>query len=134
MLQRLYRSNIDIVPSLEIVHDDGRSTLALALPNRSDVRLWAEEAAITLAELGTTVERSVSTGTAAHLIRQFIEPQTSLEVSLAQTVYEAADRPQGHYDCIIFATVRFRSGAHWFERTAQQRRLQMRGLVPVLLQ
>lgn len=133
MMLRLYRSNIDIIPRLEISHNGGSSSLTLTLPNHSDFRVWADEAAFTLTELDSAVERSDTTVTAEHPIRQPIEPHESLELSLTQAVYEAVGRPQGNYSCIIFATIRFRSGDHQFERTAQQRRLQMQGLVPISL-
>jgi hypothetical protein len=133
MFHSLYRTEIDVTPKIEITENDRWFSLNLLLVNRSNIRIWAEEATVALADLDATSQTSIATGQAIHIIRQPIGPQETLALSLAQSVYEAAGNPQGTYNCIISTTIRLRSGDRWLERVDQQRRLEMRALVPVSL-
>jgi hypothetical protein len=133
MFHWLHRTEIDLAPKLEISKNDGWFSLNLLLVNRSDIHIWAEEATVVLAGLDASMQASIATGQATHIIRQPIGPGETLTLSLAQAVYEAAGNPQSTYSCIISATIRLRSGDRWLERVDQQRRLEMRALVPVSL-
>jgi hypothetical protein len=133
MFHWLHRIEIDVTPTLEITENNGWVSLNLLLVNRSNVRIWAEEATIALANLEATLQASIARGQATRIIRQPIGPQEALALSLAEAVYTAAGNPQETYSCIISTTIRLRSGDRWLERMDQQRRLEMRALVPVLL-
>lgn len=133
MFHWLHRTEIDLTPNLKISKNDGWFSLNLLLVNRSEIRIWAEEATITLTNLDATLQASIATCQATHIIRQPIGPRETLTLSLAEAVYEAAGNPQGTYGCIVSTTIRLRSGDRWLERVDQQRKLEMRALVPVSL-
>jgi hypothetical protein len=133
MIRWLQRTEFDVKPKLEITENNVWASLNLLLVNRSDIPIWAEQATVVLADCDTTLRISIATTQALHIICQLIRPQMTLTMSLAKAVYEAAGNSQGTYARIIKTTIRLRSGDRWYERVAQQRRLEMRALVPVSL-
>lgn len=62
MFHWLDRIEIDVTSKLEITENDGWVSLNLLLVNRSNIRIWAEEATVALADLDATLQTSIATG------------------------------------------------------------------------
>jgi len=124
-------TGIDFRPSIGFTRLDGWVSLALLLENKSEINVWAEEIEIALTDLIADDQTSEASCHGIHKIRQTIQPQDMLPISLVETIYEAAGNPQRKYSCVMSAIVRYRAGENWFEKPMQPYRLNMAGLTVV---
>ena len=124
-------TGIDFRPSIGFTHMDGWASLALLMVNKSERNVWAEEIEIVLTDLVADDQTYEATYREIQSIRQAVQPQDMLPISLVETIYRAAGKPQTKYSCVMSAIVRFRAGEKWFERPLQPYRLKMAGLTIV---
>lgn len=125
---RKRRSGVDFRPSIGFAMQDGYKSVALLLTNKSQAPVWTEEIEIALTELTANQQTAEATCHETHKIRQTVGSQDLLPISLVETIYLAAGKPQRKYSCIIFSMVRYRVGEKWFEETMPAYRLRMIGL------
>ena len=121
-------SGIDFRPSIGFAMQDGYKSVALLLTNKSRASVWTEEIEIALTELSANQQTAEATCHETHKIRQTVGPEDLLPISLVETIYLAAGKPQRKYSCIMFSMVRYRVGEMWFEETMPAYRLRMIGL------
>ena len=117
-------------PDLTINRNHGWTSLELLLVNNTAMTIWVEEALVTLIDLDTSWQTSIPTGRAKQEIRQNIRAHESLQLSLAQTIYDAGGRPQGSYSCLISVNVWCRVGDEWFHKALDTFQVKMAGLKP----
>ena len=117
-------------PDLTINRNHGWTSLELLLVNNTSMTIWVEEALVTMIDLDTSWQTSIPTGRATLAVRQNIRAGESLELSLAQTIYEAGGRPQGGYSCLISANVWYRVGDECFHKILDTFQVKMTGLKP----
>ena len=97
-------------PRLHLTLESSAGALNLAVANRSRVEIWAEEATVDLVDVETNGE-VYSPAQSVLKIREPIAPSEILRISLINTVYNTAGRPQAMYSCTIAAVLRFRTDA-----------------------
>ena len=124
-------SGIDFRPSIGFTRLDGWASLALLLENKSEGNVWTEEIEVVLSELLANDQTSEASLREIQKIRQTVRPRDMLPVSLVETIYLAAGKPQRKYSCVMSSVVRYRSGEEWFEKEMQPYRLKMAGLTVV---
>lgn len=107
---------------------DGMQSISLVLENESTERIWAEEIEISLAGLVAEDQTAEATCRETLRIRQTIEPEDALPISLAGVIYRAAGDPQREYSCTLSSILRFRIGEDSFERSLEDYRIRMVGL------
>ena len=117
---------IDLSPAVRITTFEG--SVALELVNRSDVKVWIEEARLVIAGLEANVQTFLPTGWQIHKVRQAVVPDERLSVSLAGGLYEAAGRPQGRYSFVLRGTVQYRIGEDWAQENIRPHRIEMAAL------
>jgi len=116
----------DLEPELSITRKNGWALLDLVLQNRSDVPIWVEQATFAVADLDADFQGAAASGEGMLLIRETVRPRGMLRISLIETVYNAAGKPQGEYSFLISGVVRYRSQeSSWFEITLQTYRVRM---------
>jgi|SRR5712671_4803741 len=121
-------------PNLTLNRNHGWTSLELLLVNNTSMTVWVEEALVTLIDLDTSWQTAIPTGRAKLTVRQNIRAGESLELSLAQTIYEAGGRPQGGYSCLISSNVWYRVGDESFHKILGTFQVKMTGLKPRSLQ
>jgi hypothetical protein len=121
---------IKFTPKLTINRNYGWTSLELRLINNASVTVWVEEAVVVLSDLDTSWQTSMPAGQAKHEIRQHVRAHESLELSLAQAIYDAGGRPQGFYSCLISVDVWYRFGDEWFQKALDTFQVEMTGLKP----
>src|ERR1019366_7670890 len=121
-------TGVDFRPSIGFTRLDGWASLAVLLANKSDSNVWTEEIEIVLTDLIANEQTSEASGHEIHKIRQTVRPLDMLPISLVETIYKAAGKPQRKYSCVMSAIVRYRAGEEWFEKPMQPYRLKMAGL------
>lgn len=124
----------DARPRLVLTLDKAVDSLNVAVSSLSCVEVWVEEARVDLVDVETNGE----TYTPAQAILKICEPvapSETLHISLINTVYNAAGRPQGVYSCIISAALRYRTDQSHeeFEQSFPPYRAKMNVLVPINL-
>jgi hypothetical protein len=121
-------------PRLALTIDQGADSLNLVVTNRSRAEIWAEEAKVDLIDVETDGE-IYSPAQAILRIRELITPAETLHISLIDTVYNAAGRPQGIYSCSLATVLRYRSDGtdEEFEQSFPSYRAKMIALVPISL-
>jgi hypothetical protein len=124
-------TGIDFRPSIGFTRLDGWASLALLLKNDSDRNVWAEEIEIVLTDLIVNDQTSEASRHEVQKIHQNIQPLDMLPISLVETIYKAAGKPQRKYSCLMSALVRYRVGEKWFEEPMPPHRLRMAGLTVV---
>ena len=107
---RVRRDGVDFRPSIGFALQDGFKSVALLLTNKSRKPVWTEEIEIALTELAANQQTSEATCREIHKIRQTVNPQDLLPISLVETIYMAAGKPQRKYSCILSSVVRYRVG------------------------
>jgi hypothetical protein len=100
-------------PQLTITREDTWTYFVLQLENRSDLKVWVDEASIALADLEADMQTEVLTEQARIQILQNVGPNETLSMSLVGAVYNAAGRPQGPYSSLVLANVRYRIFDVW---------------------
>ena len=121
---------IKFTPKLTINRNYGWTSLELRLINNASVTVWVEEAVVVLTDLDTSWQTSIPAGQAKHEIRQHVRAHESLELSLAEAIYDAGGRPQGFYSCLISVEVWYRVGDEWFHKALDTFQVKMTGLKP----
>lgn len=119
---------------LALSFDQDSGSLNLVLANESRVEIWAEEATVDLIDVETDGE-TYSPAQATLRIREPIAPSETLHISLIDTVYNAAGRPQGVYSCSLATVLRYRTGGadEQFEQALPPYRAKMIALIPISL-
>jgi hypothetical protein len=121
---------IKFMPKLTLNRNCGWTSLELLLVNNASMTVWVEEAVVVLTDLDTSWQTSIPAGQAKHEIRQHVRAHESLELSLAQAIYDAGGRPQGFYSCLISVDVWYRLGDEWFHKALDTFQVKMTGLKP----
>jgi hypothetical protein len=111
--------------SIGFAWQDGFKSVALLLLNQSREHVWVEEIEIGLTQLEANDQTAEAT---CRKIRQSVSPRENLPISLVETIYNAAGRPQRRYSCRLSSIVRFRVGPQLFEEPLPTYSLQMLGL------
>jgi hypothetical protein len=124
-------TGVDFRPSIGFTHMDGWASLALLMVNKSERNVWVEEIEIVLTNLIADDQTSEATYREIQKIRQAVQPRDMLPVSLMETIYGAAGKPQTTYSCVMSTVLRYRVGEKWFERPLQPYRLKLAGLTVV---
>jgi hypothetical protein len=119
---------IDFCPAIGFTRLDGWASLAVLLSNKSDENVWTEEIEIALADISATDQTAEASGHAVQKIRQTVQPHDMLPVSLVESIYKAAGKPQRRYSCVMSSMVRYRVGEKWYEKPMQPYKLKMAGL------
>jgi hypothetical protein len=127
------RVEFDFEPELSIARKDGWALLDLILVNRSKTPVWAEQATFALADLDADFQGAAPSTQEILRIRQTVNPGETLQVSLIETIYTAAGKPQGEYSFLISGMVRYRAGNNWFEISLQTYRVRMIALSAIRL-
>lgn len=118
-------------PTIGFTRLDGWASLAVLLVNKSNSKIWAEEIEIALSELIANDQTSEPSLHEIQKINQSVSPQDMLPISLVETIYKAAGKPQRKYSCLMSAVVRFKASEDWFEETMPDHKLKMAGLTVV---
>jgi hypothetical protein len=116
---------------LAFTHENGWDYLELQLVNRSSWNVWVEEATIVLDDLSATFQTSNPADQAKIKIRQNVEAHNIVSVSLAEALYDAAGKPQGHYACVVLVEVKYSVFEEWCNTQSDVCRVTMRGLTAV---
>lgn len=124
-------AQIKFGPKLVIRREKGWGYLELLLVNRSHWTVWVEEATVVLANLNALGQFEVAPEQARHEIRQNVQADDTLSVSLAVAIYNAAGRPQGPYSCLVRTDVRYRVHDKWCSAQLETCHVEMAGLVPL---
>jgi len=66
MFHWLHRTEPVVIPTIETTGNDGRVSLNLLLVNRSNIRIWAEEATVSLVDLDAILQASSATSQGTH--------------------------------------------------------------------
>jgi hypothetical protein len=123
-----HRNGVDFRPSIGFARQDGYKSVALLLMNKSRAPVWTEEIEIALTELSADQQTSEASCREIHKIHQTVSPNDMLPISLVETIYLAAGKPQRKYSCVLSSVVRYRVGEKWFEEPMTAYRLRMTGL------
>ena len=124
-------TGVDFRPSIGFTHMDGWACLALLMVNKSEQNVWAEEIEIVLTDLIADDQTSEATYREIQNVRQAVQPRDMLPISLMETIYRAAGKPQTKYSCVMSTVLRYRADEKWFERPLQPYRLKLAGLTVV---
>jgi hypothetical protein len=95
--------------------------------------VWIEHASIELADVDATLQASIPTGPITQEILQYVQAKETLDVSVANAVYDAAGRPQGPYSCLLTANVRYCVFDEWCDARAATCRIAMAAINAVAL-
>ena len=116
---------IDLCPAVRITSFDGWQALELQLVNRSDVKVWVEEANLVITDLEANFQTALATGQHIHKIRQPVVPDECISMSLTGSLYDAAGRPQGPYSFQLWGTIHYRIGEKWAQANIRPHRINM---------
>lgn len=122
------RKEFDFRPTIGFARQDGFESVALLLTNKSRLNVWTEEIEIALTELSANQQTSEATCHEIHKVHQIVSPNDLLPISLVETIYMAAGKPQRKYSCVLSSVVRYRVGEKWYEEPMIAYRLRMIGL------
>jgi hypothetical protein len=124
----------DLEPELSITRKNGWALLDLVLRNNSNLPIWAEQATFAVGDLDADFQGAVATNEGTLIIRETVRPGGMLRISLIETVYNAAGKPQGEYSFLISGVVRYRAQeTSWFEIALQTYRVRMIALSAIRL-
>jgi hypothetical protein len=123
----------DLEPELSITRKNGWALLDLILQNHSDTPIWAEEATFAMADLDADFQGAAASSEGTLRIRETVRPGGALRISLIETVYNAAGKPQGEYSFLISGVIRYQANDTWFEITLQTYRVRMIALSAIRL-
>jgi hypothetical protein len=121
-------NGLNFFPSIGFAWQDGFKSVALLLANKSEVHVWTEEVEVTLTELAADQQTSEASCREVHKISQLVSPRDLLPISMVETIYNAAGRPQRKYSCVLSSVVRYKVGEKWFEEQLPAYRVKMIGL------
>jgi hypothetical protein len=119
-------------PRLVLKLDKAVGSLGVAISNRSHTEVWVEEATVNLVDVETDGE-TYTPAQAVLKIREPVAPSECLYISLIDTVYNAAGRPQGVYSFTISALLRYRTDQsdEEFQQAFPLCHAKMNTLVPI---
>lgn len=122
------RDGVEFRPSIGFAWQDGFQSVALLLANKSEIPVWAEEIEIGLT--GTVADQQTSEATCheVHKILQYVGADDVLPISLVETIYTAAGKPQRKYSCVMSSVVRYRIGEELVVESLPAYGLRMVGL------
>jgi hypothetical protein len=120
--------DVDFHPAIGFTRLDQWKSVALLLENRSDERVWTEEIEIALTDLVANQQASEASCHGIQKVHQNVPKRDMLPISLVETIYQAAGRPQRKYSCVMSSIVRYRAGEKWYEEPMKTYRLRMIGL------
>jgi len=120
--------DFDFYPEIGFSRLDGWKSVALLLDNKSDEAVWTEEIEIALTGLVANQQASDATCHEIQKVHQTVRGRDLLPVSLVETIYRAAGKPQRKYSCVMSSIVRYRVGEKWYEDPMKAYRLRMIGL------
>jgi hypothetical protein len=126
--KRASHSGAEFHPTIGFARQDAFKSIAVLLFNKSDDSVWTEEIEIVLTELVADQQATTATCHEVHKIRQAVPARDMLPISLVETIYNAAGRPQLRYSCVMSSVVRYRVGEERFEEPMKIYRLKMAGL------
>jgi len=115
-------------PRIGFSRFDGMQSISLVLENESTERIRVEEIEISLTDLIAEDQTANASCRETLRIRQTIEAEDALPISLAGVIYKAAGDPQREYSCTMSSVLRFRIGDESFERNLADYRIRMIGL------
>jgi len=118
-------AQIKFLPQLQIARENGWANLSLSLVNQSSFMVWIEHVSIDLADVNAKLQTATPTGSITQQILQYVGAKETLNVSLANAVYDAAGRPQGPYTCLLQAKVRYSVFDEWCDAPAATCRIAM---------
>jgi hypothetical protein len=127
-VNRASDTGIDFHPTIGFARQDAFKSIAVLLFNKSDDIVWTEEIEIVLTELEANQQATTASCHEVLKIRQAVPAHDMLPISLVETIYNAAGRPQLRYSCVMSSVVRYRAGEEWFEEPMKIYRLKMAGL------
>jgi hypothetical protein len=115
-------------PRIGFTRLDGMASLSLLIENRSRTDVWLEEIEIFLSSL--TAEQQTASPTCHEIqkIRQMVQSDDVLPISLCETIYKAAGDPQRKYSCVLSSVLRYRLGEERLETKMETYRVRMLGL------
>ena len=116
------------IPKIGFSRLDGWKSVALLLDNKSDAAVWTEEIEIALTGLVANQQASDATCHEIQKVHQTVRGRDLLPVSLVETIYRAAGKPQRKYSCVMSSIVRYRVGEKWYEEPMKAYQLRMIGL------
>ena len=116
---------------LAFTHENGWDSLELQLVNRSSWNVWVEEATIVLDDFHANLPTAPLADQAKIKIRQNVEAHNIVRVSLAAALYDAAGKPQGHYECVVLVDAYYSVFEEWCNTQSNVCRVMMRGLTAV---
>ena len=119
---------IDLRPAVRITSFDGWQALELQVFNRSDVKVWIEEAKLVITDLEANFQTALATGQHIQKISQAVVPDECLSMSLAGGLYDAAGRPQGPYSFNLWGTVHYQILEDWAQANIRPHRIEMAAL------
>ena len=126
-------AEFDFEPELSITRKDGWAFLDLVLTNHSKKNIWAEQATFVLDDLNADFQGATAKGQETLRIRQELGRGETLRISLVETFYVAAGKPQGEYSFLASGTVRYRADNTWYEIGLHTHRVRMVALNAVRL-
>jgi hypothetical protein len=126
-------SEFDFEPELSITRKNGWAFLDLVLVNNSRVPIFAESATFAVADLDADFQGAPASAEQNLQIREEIAAGEVLRISLVETVYLAAGKPQGEYSFLISGSIRYRAENNWYEIALQTYRVRMIALTAVRL-
>ena len=127
------RAASDFEPELSITRKNGWALLDLVLTNRSSLPVWVEHATFALADLDVDFQQTLPAGQETLSIGETVKSGETLRISLIDTVYSAAGKPQGEYSFLISGTIRYQAQKDWFEISLQSYRVRMIALSAIRL-
>ena len=98
------KPDLDFEPELSITRKNGWAFLDLVLINRTKHRIWAEEGVFAMADLDADFQAGPASDQQTLRIREYVRAGEALRISLVETVYKCAGRPQGEYSFLISGT------------------------------
>ena len=119
---------IDLRPAVRITSFDGWQALELQVFNRSDVKVWIEEAKLVITDLEANFQTALATGQHIQKISQAVVPDECLSMSLAGGLYDAAGRPLGPYSFNLWGTVHYQIRENWAQANIRPHRIEMAAL------
>lgn len=129
--RRETNSGVNFQPTIGFSRLDGWASIALLLVNKSHSAVWAEEIEISLTELNAVDQTCEASCHEIQKIHQTVGQHDVLPISLVETIYNAAGKPQRKYSCLLSSIVRYSVGKDWFEKAMPRHRLKMAGLTVV---
>jgi hypothetical protein len=106
----------------------------LVLANHSRMRVAIVDVTLVMTDLVAKFQSGPPANQTTLKIRRMVKPGEVLPLSLIETFYAAAGKPQGGYSFVVAATIRYRAHGDLFEQALPLYRAKMFALSPNALQ